>query len=66
MTPLLNLKVTISKTADGRSDYMQIVSGDQFALNIVLISDLIEVEDSRPPKPAAKPAKPAKAKRTTK
>jgi hypothetical protein len=48
MNPLPNLKVTISKTADGSNDYMQIVSDDQFALNIVLIAGKIEVADSRP------------------
>lgn len=48
MNPLPNLKVTISKTADGSNDYMQIVSDDQFAMNIVLIAGKIEVADSRP------------------
>ena len=32
------LIITISKTADGQQDYMQIVSEDQFAINVVLIS----------------------------
>jgi len=49
MIPLPNLKLTISKTADGSRDYLQIVSDDQFALNIVLIAGKIEVADSRPP-----------------
>jgi hypothetical protein len=49
MIPLPNLKLTISETADGSSDYLQIVSDDQFALNIVLIAGKIEVADSRPP-----------------
>lgn len=41
------LTVTVSKTADGKSDYLQILSADQFALNIVLIADRIEVKDVR-------------------
>jgi hypothetical protein len=49
MTPLPNLTVTISKTADGLHDYLQVVSDDQFALNIVLIAGKIVVADSRPP-----------------
>jgi hypothetical protein len=41
------LKVTLSKTADGKHEYMQITSTDQFSLNIVLISSKIEVTDQR-------------------
>ncbi len=52
MNILPNLKVTLSKTQDGQRDYMQIVSDDQFALNIVLIADKIDVDDCRePPQP---------------
>ena len=50
LTSLPPLRVTISKTADGSRDYMQITSNDEFALNIVLISCSIEVNDSRKPK----------------
>ncbi len=42
------LTVTISRTADGTADYLQIISADQFALNIVLISSKITVKDVRP------------------
>lgn len=42
-----NLKVTISKTADGQSDYMQIMSVDLLSVNIVLVAPKIEVEDAR-------------------
>lgn len=45
------LQVTISKTADGQHDYMQIISADQFAINVVLISQKITVNDVRPPAP---------------
>jgi hypothetical protein len=39
-------KITISKTADGKQDYLQIISEDQFTTNIVLIGKF-EVTDSR-------------------
>lgn len=48
-TPLQPLRVVISKTADGKHDYMQIISQDQFSVNIVLISEQITVRDARPP-----------------
>ena len=47
MNVLPNLKLTLSKTQDGQHDYLQIVSDDQFALNIVLIADKIDVNDRR-------------------
>jgi hypothetical protein len=43
----MKLNVTISKTAQGDRDYLQIMSEDQFSVNIVLISPEITVEDSR-------------------
>jgi hypothetical protein len=46
-TPYPKLTVTVSKTADGKTDYLQVLSGDQFALNIVLIADKIEMRDAR-------------------
>lgn len=46
-TPTQSLTVTVSKTADGSEDYMQITSADQFTLNIVLLSPSIEVNDTR-------------------
>ena len=61
MNVLPNLKLTLSKTQDGQHDYLQIVSDDQFALNIVLIADKIDVDDRRKPaKPKGKrhPARP--------
>jgi len=50
------LKVTISKTADGLRDYMQVVSADLLAVNVVLVADKIEVTDVRllSPKPKRK------------
>ena len=48
MNPLQKLKITVSKTADGEFDYLQILSGDQFSLNIVLIAENVVVTDARP------------------
>lgn len=41
------LTVTLSKTSDGQDDYLQIMSLDQFSVNIVLISSKITVKDAR-------------------
>ena len=41
------LNVTISRTADGTADYMQIMSADLMSVNIALISPKIEVQDAR-------------------
>jgi len=49
------LTITITKTADGRYDYVQVASPAAMPVNIVLIADLIVVEDHRP---AAKKRKP--------
>ncbi len=48
MTPIDQLTITVSKTADGSDDYVQIMSGDQFTINVVLIAAEVEVNDSRP------------------
>ncbi len=39
--------VTVTKTSDGSRDYVQIISSDQFTVNVVLIADEIEVRDKR-------------------
>ncbi len=41
------LTITVTKTADGSRDYLQIISADMFTTNIVLIADEIVVEDHR-------------------
>jgi hypothetical protein len=41
------LTVTITKTSDGRDDYVQITSLDQFSVNIVLISSEVTMKDAR-------------------
>lgn len=38
--------ITISKTADGKQEYLQIISEDQFNTNLVLIGKF-ELKDSR-------------------
>lgn len=43
----MDLKVTITKTANGLQDYIQIMSDDLMTTNIVLIADQIVVEDHR-------------------
>lgn len=47
-TNIAKLHLTVSKTADGMHDYLQVVAGDQFTVNVVLIADLIEIKDVRP------------------
>jgi len=42
----MKLKVTVTKTADGQQDYIQIMSEDMVRVNIVLVGE-IEVEDRR-------------------
>ena len=47
--PTLNhLSIVVTKTADGLSDYVQIMSADMLSVNVVLVADAIEVKDSRP------------------
>ena len=48
------LQVTVTKTADGRFEYIQIASPAAMPVNIVLIADVIEITDQRPQKKAKK------------
>ncbi len=41
------IKIVVTKTSDGKSDYVQIMSSDMMSLNIVLVASEIVVEDSR-------------------
>ncbi len=43
----MKLRVTVSKTSGGDKDYLQVLSDDQFSVNVVLIADEIVVEDLR-------------------
>lgn len=45
------ITIEISKTSDGRSDYVQISSPAAFPVNIVLVAAEIEVRDARPKSP---------------
>ena len=49
----MKLRVTITKTSDGESDYIQVMSEDMLAVNVVLVAEEIEIRDSRP-KPKGK------------
>jgi hypothetical protein len=48
------LQVTVTKTADGRYEYIQIASPAALPVNIVLIADEIEIKDARPPRKGKK------------
>ena len=41
------LSITVTKTADGKQEYVQILSKDAFSINIVLISPKIIIKDAR-------------------
>jgi len=41
------LIITVTKTADGKREYVQIISADMFSVHIVMIADSIEVKDAR-------------------
>lgn len=45
------LTITVTKTADGRYEYIQIASPAAMPINIVLIADEVVIEDRRAPKP---------------
>jgi hypothetical protein len=45
-------QVMITKTADGKQEYMQIIAADQFSTNIVLIGKFV-VKDLREPERGA-------------
>ena len=50
-----DLTITVTRTADGRFDYVQIASPAAMPVNIVLIANAIKIEDHRPaPKKAAR------------
>ena len=47
----MKYRITVSKTSDGDSDYIQIMSDDFLSVNIVLVGS-VDLEDRRPkPKP---------------
>jgi hypothetical protein len=54
MSPIQKLRITVTKTANGEDEYVQIMSGDHFTVNVVLIADQIEIVDDRPAKKTGK------------
>ena len=51
MTKIVKLTITVTKTSDGMNEYVQIMSEDQFFINVVLIADKIVINDARPKAP---------------
>ena len=47
---MLGLNITLSMTADGKQQYLQILSDDAFSVNVVLLADKIKLKDVRPDK----------------
>lgn len=41
------LNVTITKTADGKADYIQLMSKDMISVNVVIVAEEISFEDWR-------------------
>lgn len=41
------VKVTVTKTADGKGDYVQIMSDDMLSLNVVVVAQEIVLKDER-------------------
>lgn len=41
----MKLTVTLSKTSNGKYDYLQIISDDMLSVNIVLVADQIAIRD---------------------
>lgn len=50
----MKLTVTVTKTARGDQDYIQVMSDDTISVNVVLVADAIIVNDMRS-KPSSKP-----------
>ena len=47
MDELSQLTITVTKTSDGKSEYLQILSPACIPVNIVLIANKIIIKDSR-------------------
>lgn len=43
----MKLTITVTKTINGKQEYLQIMSDDMFSINVVLIADQITIEDMR-------------------
>jgi len=42
------LNIQITKTSDGKQEYIQIMSADMVTVNVVLVADRIVMQDMRP------------------
>ena len=47
MVVKVKLNVLVSKTSNGKNDYLQIMSDDYTSVNIVLVAESITFEDKR-------------------
>jgi hypothetical protein len=54
---MTRLTIQLARTADGKQDYLQAMSGDMVSVNVVLIADRIILRDDRP-EPAPPEEKP--------
>ena len=43
----MKLRVTITPTATGEGEYIQVISDDMVTVNVVLVAESIEVMDTR-------------------
>lgn len=48
---MMKLNVTVTPTATGQGEYIQIMSDDTVTVNVVLVADKIEISDHREPVP---------------
>ncbi len=47
MVELGQITIVVTKTSDGKSDYVQIMSSDMMSINIVLVASEIRLDDAR-------------------
>lgn len=47
MTKVDKLTITVAKATNDLQEYLQVISGDNFTVNVVLIADEIEILDAR-------------------
>lgn len=48
------LRIQVTKTADGLREYVQIMSADQLTINLVLLADKVVITDQRDVQPKRK------------
>jgi hypothetical protein len=47
MADIPKLTIQVTKTADGKKEYVQIMSGDMLTVNVVLIAEQIVIRNDR-------------------